>query len=361
MESCIVFLRHEHGFNSTTSTEYYNMEWRRSKLICDVSKFDHGRVLFVEHGVHGAKFDTYKWHAEFAQEASKITISINDVQNDLEGLLFNIKISLPRTSPVRKLKEEISKRFCLEMNEFRLVRNSNDKEIKEMSISLTAAGLTSHSNVKVVLGPPSLEGVYKVKLSVASLTDDATDRGNQLFTVQELGEITLGPQETGSQFKMSALALYNSLYESDERQIGVDDFRIRAPRHDFGEIVHDSVVVENLQLYDEKEFYLHINQTDTLVKYESENSSVEPEKLLHILTREWDPETWQFGPLKEVQVPKNMKAVDFGKYLQSRVYPHIALENLFGTKISFLKSFVRSDLAMRGWSSLVQTTNQPLG
>jgi len=26
-------------------------------------------VLYVEHGVHGAKFDTYKWQNEFAEEA----------------------------------------------------------------------------------------------------------------------------------------------------------------------------------------------------------------------------------------------------------------------------------------------------
>lgn len=96
------------------------------------------------------------------------------------------------------------------MNDFHLIRNSNDKEIKEMSMSLTQAGLSSHAMVKVVLGPPSLEGAYKVKLSVAALTDEATDRGNQIFTVRELGELTIKPEETGLQFKMSALALYNS-------------------------------------------------------------------------------------------------------------------------------------------------------
>ena len=96
----------------------------------------------------------------------------------MEGLLFNIKISLKKADPVRRLKEEVSKRFNLEMNEFYLVRNTNDKEIKEMSTSLSAANLTSHSNIKIVLGAPSLEGGYKVKLSVVQLTDECTDRGN---------------------------------------------------------------------------------------------------------------------------------------------------------------------------------------
>ena len=105
LENCVVFLRHEHSYNSTTSTEYYNMDWRRPKLIHEVSKLDHGKVLYVEYGVRGAKLETYKWHNQFAEEAERITISINDVTNDSEGQQYAIKISLPRTSQVRKLKE----------------------------------------------------------------------------------------------------------------------------------------------------------------------------------------------------------------------------------------------------------------
>ena len=55
-----------------------------------------------------------------------------------------------------------------------------------------------------------------------------------------------------------------------------------------------------------------------------------------------------------------MKAVEFGQYLQSKFYPHIAAEHMFGTKISFLKTFCRSDLALRGWSNLVSTVNTML-
>ena len=79
-----------------------------------------------------------------------------------------------------------------------------------MSMSLSACGLTSHSMVKVVLGPPSSEGGYKVKISVVELTDDCTDRGNQLFTVKEVGQMVVKSDETGLQFKQSVLALYNS-------------------------------------------------------------------------------------------------------------------------------------------------------
>ena len=86
----------------------------------------------------------------------------------------------------------------------------------------------------------------------------------------------------------------------------------------------------------------------------------DPKTSLHLLTREWDPHTWQFGEVKEFQVPRTMKAVDFGKYLQSKFYPHIAPENMFGTKVTFLKTFFRSNLVLSSWSNLISTVNTML-
>ena len=62
VENLIIFLRHEHGYNSSTSTEYYNMAWRKPKIISEVSKIDHGKVLYCERGEHGARIETYNWH-----------------------------------------------------------------------------------------------------------------------------------------------------------------------------------------------------------------------------------------------------------------------------------------------------------
>ena len=120
IENLIIFLRHEHGYNSSSSTEYYNMDWRKPKIISEVSKLDHGKVLYCEIGVPMAQINTYKWNAEFATEAERITISVNDIATDLEGLLFNIKISLKKNDPMRRLKEEVGKRFNLQLNEFYL-------------------------------------------------------------------------------------------------------------------------------------------------------------------------------------------------------------------------------------------------
>ena len=55
-----------------------------------------------------------------------------------------------------------------------------------------------------------------------------------------------------------------------------------------------------------------------------------------------------------------MKAADFSNYLQSKFYPHISSQHMFGTKITFLKSFIRSQLAMRGWTNLSSLQNTPI-
>ena len=55
-----------------------------------------------------------------------------------------------------------------------------------------------------------------------------------------------------------------------------------------------------------------------------------------------------------------MKAISFGKFLQEKLYPHIATENFFGTKVGFLKTFTRSDLVLKKWSNLIVTANNPL-
>ena len=137
------------------------------------------------------------------------------------------------------------------------------------------------------------------------------------------------------------------MQDDPSNQISLDDFTLRAPQHDLGEVVHDSAQVSSLRLFDDKEFYLQLKTPEKMKMYEPEIS--EPSQGLFLLTREWDPETWQFGPLQEFQVPRTMRSKDFGNYLRTTFYPHIAEEHFFGTKVTFLKSFIRSDLVTRSW------------
>ena len=61
-----------------------------------------------------------------------------------------------------------------------------------------------------------------------------------------------------------------------------------------------------------------------------------------------------------MEVPRSMKAIAFGNYLQKTLFPHIPDTHFFGTRIAFFKSFIRSDLAMRAWFNLIQTANTDL-
>ena len=182
----IILLRHERSYNNTVSTEYYNMAWRREKKIQEVSKFDHGAVLYCERGLPEDNFDERKWKQEFATEAERMTLSMNDPHSDPEAMRFDVRVSLPRTNTVKQLKEIIAKRMQLSINEFYLIRSANDKEIKELNKTLVFIGLSDHSQIKIVIGKPEMEGVYKIKLSVVHLVDDL-GKDNQIFEVEPLG------------------------------------------------------------------------------------------------------------------------------------------------------------------------------
>lgn len=96
------------------------------------------------------------------------------------------------------------------------------------------------------------------------------------------------------------------------------------------------------------------------VPYESAEE-YRPKDFFSIIVREWNQETWELSPMKEVQFPKNLKSLDFAKYISEKLYPHIDEANLWGTRIGFLKSFSRSDLAMKKWNHMTKSANQPLG
>ena len=161
VENLIIILRKESGYSSKITADYYNMDWRREKLIKECSKFEHGQILFCEFGIHGNKeYENYNWKQEFKAESEKITISINDAVNDPEGLEFRIKISIACSQTVQQLKQQIANRFSLDLNDFYLVKNINDKEIKEMNKSLALVGIQDHAMIKVVLGKPQLDGGY---------------------------------------------------------------------------------------------------------------------------------------------------------------------------------------------------------
>ena len=168
--------------------------------------------------------------------------------------------------------------------------------------------------------------------------------------------MVINPEDTGAAFKEQALALYNT--EKQDNQLTLDGFRLRNPNHDLGEIVHDTTILDSIYLTDEKEFYIHPLQEGKYFPYEPE---IEHSKSsISILIREWDPETWQLSPVKEIQVPKTLKAADFGKYIHSKFFPHLPAQHFWGCRITLVRMFYRSDLVMKKWNHMITTPNTDL-
>ena len=78
-----------------------------------------------------------------------------------------------------------------------------------------------------------------------------------------------------------------------------------------------------------------------------------PSASIGVLIREFNPETWELGPLFEVQIPKTLKANDFGKYVHQKFFSHILSEHFWGTKVALIKHFIRSNLILKKWDNMV--------
>ena len=62
------------------------------------------------------------------------------------------------------------------------------------------------------------------------------------------------------------LELYKVL--NPESQMTVEDFRIRNPQNDLGAIVHDIEILENIDMADDKDFYMHLLSDNKFIQYE---------------------------------------------------------------------------------------------
>lgn len=97
-------LRHENQLANTISPELYNMEWRKSKKIEDVSKLDHGTILYCEEGDIKGQFNEFKWHQEFTKDQDRLTVLVNNPDTDPNAEDFNIKIDMNRQATLLQLK-----------------------------------------------------------------------------------------------------------------------------------------------------------------------------------------------------------------------------------------------------------------
>ena len=133
------------------------MDWRKSKLISQCSKFEHGLTLFIEENDNKADFNSFKWKIEFEKATDKITVNLNDIFNP-DSMEFSMKVSMDRNDTVKQLKRAIASRIGLEVTEFHLVRDSTSQEIKDVNKSLVSLGLVNGAMIKIVKGAIPNEG-----------------------------------------------------------------------------------------------------------------------------------------------------------------------------------------------------------
>ena len=70
-----------------------------------------------------------------------------------------------------------------------------------------------------------------------------------------LFKITIEPTLSVIELKQKIIDEYNKA--NPENMLTVDDNRLRNPKlDDLGEVINDCDILENLHLYDEKEFYM---------------------------------------------------------------------------------------------------------
>jgi len=151
LEKLVICLAHEHAYNSSVTCEFYNMDWRKDKLICESGKLEHGVTLFVEENDPKSDFNLFKWKLEFEKASEKISISLNDINNP-DSMDFPLKVSVDRSDTIKQLKQVISQRISLDPSEFYLVRNSTSQEIKELNKTLVSLGLVNGAMIKIVKG-----------------------------------------------------------------------------------------------------------------------------------------------------------------------------------------------------------------
>lgn len=82
VETLIICLRYEQasGYNKPARCDLFNMEWRKDKIVGDVSKIAHGWTLYVEEWpVENGKpnFEKLHWKQEIDLEMDKITFQFS--------------------------------------------------------------------------------------------------------------------------------------------------------------------------------------------------------------------------------------------------------------------------------------------
>ena len=154
-------------------------------------------------------------------------------------------------------------------------------------------------------------------------TEDKSEnksKDERMFGCEELGRLLVEGDMTIRNFREK---IFNELIDGKETGASciksADQLRIRNPRHeDLGDVLIDKKRFNDMDMTLEmcchmvghKEFIVQDANHDTLrADCQAEDGAY------HLLVREWNTETWEFGTLYEVVIKKTMRCDDLAEYL----------------------------------------------
>jgi hypothetical protein len=83
---------------------------------------------------------------------------------------------------------------------------------------------------------------------------DESDKDNVLFSSEPLGKLEVSGELTGFLLKEAIAALY---FERTGKE--APEFRVRCPQNDFGAVVSELDLLEDLNMFDDKEFFMQVS------------------------------------------------------------------------------------------------------
>ena len=127
----------------------------------------------------------------------------------------------------------------------------------------------------------------------------------------------------------------------------IDDIRLRESKNDdLGEVLPNEPDKEL------GNYWLHNNKEFLVQKCDPEALQGNAGSKVNFLVREWRPDTWEFGELREVCMNKYTTGKKMAEHLVANFYPNIDVKNLWGLKLKPANPFIRSDLVLKGWRAL---------
>lgn len=136
-----------------------------------------------------------------------------------------------------------------------------------------------------------------------------------MFAKKNLGKLTVDSEITLAQFRTQVFE--NLIKGRDDLKVKVStesELRVRNPKNDdLGDVItisgeNEGQLLSQFFLFDGKEFLVQkcdeyfVSQCDTEASYS-------------ILIREWRPDTWDFGPMYEVQVEKMITCAKLAEFI----------------------------------------------